>query len=237
MDYKELIEIFIRCIVAVVVLFILVKIMGKKQIAQLNLFDYIIGISIGSVAADISIDIKKPLIDGLFSMTIYALLASFISFITIHSIYLRRFFTGVPTLVMENGKIIESGLRKVKFDINDFLEQARSSGYYNLNDIDYAIMETSGNISFLPKKENMPVTLKDMKLKGSSSFTANIIIDGNIMKNNLKSIGKDEKWLLHELKIRGYSNYQDILLLLLDKDGNIYIYEKNVLSNNSTLLE
>ena len=76
MDYRELIEIFIRCIVAVVVLFILVKIMGKKQIAQLNLFDYIIGISIGSVAADISIDIKKPLIDGLFSMTIYALLAS-----------------------------------------------------------------------------------------------------------------------------------------------------------------
>lgn len=238
MEMNNLLEIFLRSISTLVVLFILVKIMGKKQISQLNLYDYIIGISIGSIAADISLDINKPLIEGLFSMAIYGISASFISYITTKSIVLRRVFTGVPTLLIEKGKIVESGLNKVKFDINDLLEEARTAGYYHLENIEYAIMEANGKVSFLPKKEHQPITNKDMKIKTTEDgLSANLIIDGNLMEKNLKSLGKDEKWLKQILKVKGYDSYQNILLLTMDKEEKIIVYEKGIHSENSTILE
>lgn len=238
MELGNLWYIFIRSIATLIVLFLLVKLMGKKQISQLNLYDYMIGISIGSVAADISLDINKPLIDGLFSMTIYGLSAAFISYITTKSIVLRRLFTGVPTILIEKGKLIESGLNKVKFDINDLLEEARTRGYYHLDEIEYAIMEANGKVSFLPKKEHQPVTNKDMKIKvQEDGLSANLIIDGNLMTKNLKALGKDEKWLKQILKVKGYDSYQNILLLTMDHQEKITIYEKGLHAQNSTVLE
>lgn len=238
MELGNLWDIFIRSIVTLIALFLLVKLMGKKQISQLNLYDYMIGISIGSIAADISLDINKPLIDGIISIIIYGLSATFISYITTKSIVLRRLFTGVPTILIEKGNLIESGLKKVKFDINDLLEEARTSGYYHLDEIEYAIMEASGKVSFLPKKEYQPVTNKNMKIKTQEDgLSANLIIDGNLMVNNLKALGKDEKWLKEILKVKGYDSYQNILLLIMDNQEKITIYEKGLHAQNSTVLE
>ena len=238
MDYQTMGSVFIRSIVTIVVLFLLAKVMGKKQISQLNLFDYIVGITIGSVAADISLDLNKSFLDGVICMLVFGLTGALVSYVTLKSIKLRRFFTGTPSIIIENGKIIEEGLKKVKFDINDLMEELRGAGYFNIDEVAYAVMETNGKISFLPKDEEKPVTKKDMDLKIiPSSLVANIIIDGKIMMNNLKAMNKDEKWLSHELKGLGYKDIDEILLATLDSNDKIMVYKKGISAKYDTIFE
>ena len=146
---EDLLNIFLRTIIVLIILFFIAKMVGKKQISQLNLFDYIVGITIGSIAADISLDLEKDLLAGLVSLFLYGIIAYLISLLTMKSIKARRFFTGVPTVLVENSKIIESGLKMTKIVINELLAEARIAGYFDLDEIEYAIMEVNGNISFL----------------------------------------------------------------------------------------
>lgn len=235
---EDLLNIFLRTIIVLIILFFIAKMVGKKQISQLNLFDYIVGITIGSIAADISLDLEKDLLAGLVSLFLYGIIAYLISLLTMKSIKARRFFTGVPTVLVENSKIIESGLKKTKIDINELLAEARIAGYFDLDEIEYAIMEVNGNISFLPKDREKPITKKDMNLKSvDTGLTANVIIDGKYMKNNMKAIGKNKKWLDHELKILGYDNYATILLATVDINYKILVYRKDVKPDKNTVLE
>ena len=235
---SNLLNIILRTIIVLIVLFLIAKMVGKKQISQLNLFDYIVGITIGSIAADISLDLEKDLLAGLLSLSLYGFIAYLISYITMKSIKARRFFTGVPTVLVEKSKIIESGLKKTKIDINELLAEARIAGYFDLDEIDYAIMEINGNISFLPKEKNKPVTKKDMKLKSpDSGLTANVIIDSIYMENNMKAINKSKRWLDHELKVQGYNNYDNILLATVDNNYKVLVYKKDVNPDKNTVLE
>lgn len=237
MDYESIMSVLIRSIVTLLVLFILAKVMGKKQISQLNIFDYIIGITIGSVGADISLDLNKHFIDGIVCLVTFGLFGAFISFITLKSIRLRRLFSGTPSMLIEDGKIIEDGLKKVRFDINDLMEEMRNAGYFDISSIAYAIMETSGRVSFLPKDDSMPITKKDMDLKiVPSSLVCNAIIDGNIMINNLRAINKDREWMMHELKVMG-KKLDDILLATVDSNYKVSIYEKGIKSKYDTIFE
>lgn len=233
----DILSIIYRSILILICIFFLTKMMGKKQISQLSLFDYVVGITFGSIAADVSLDLEKNLISGLISLFIYGLFSVFISFITRKSIVLRRFFIGVPTILVENGKIIESGLTKCKIDVNELLSEARRMGYFDFSEVNYAIMETDGNISFLPFEWAKNSTKKDLKIKtGNNALVANIIIDGKILDNNLKSVNKDKKWLLHELKVKEY-DIKEILLCTLDINNKLTIYKKNINSEKCTILE
>ena len=201
----DVFSVTIRTITILIVLFIFAKLMGKKQVSQMNLFDYIIGITMGSVVADISLDINKSFISGTVSLAIYCFADILIAVLTNKSISFRRLINGVPTILIENNKIIESGLKKSKIDVNDLLSSARSMGYFNLEEIDYAIMETNGKISFLPKTNDMPLTKKDYNLNmKNEGLTTNLIIDEILLENNLKNINKTKKWLNHELKVKGF---------------------------------
>ena len=235
---SNFLNICFRTILVLIILFFITKMMGKKQISELNFFDYIVGITIGSIAADISLDIEKNMIAGIAALFIYGFISYIISFVSIKSILARRFFIGVPTVLVEKGKIIESGLKKSKIDVNDLLMEARENGYFNLDEIDYALMEVNGNISFLPKEKEKPVTKKDMKIKCSNEgLTVNAIIDSKYMANNMKAINKDKEWLDHELKVNGYDNYDNILLATIDNNYKVTIYEKNVKPDKNTVLE
>ena len=140
---------------------------------------------------------------------------------------LRRFFMDIPTVIIEDGVLLEESLKKVKYDINDFLEQCREQGYFDISEIAYAVMESSGKISILPKSENKVITRKDMKIKGDrTGLVANVIIDGKIMQENLKAMKKDEKWLLKKVKDQG-KNIESILLATLDTNNKFLIYEKS----------
>lgn len=235
---SNFLNICFRTILVLVILFFITKMMGKKQISELNFFDYVVGITIGSIAADISLDIEKNMIAGIAALFIYGFISYIISFVSIKSILARRFFIGVPTVLVEKGKIIESGLKKSKIDVNDLLMEARENGYFNLDEIDYALMEVNGNISFLPKEKEKPVTKKDMKIKcNNEGLTVNAIIDSKYMANNMKAINKDKEWLDHELKVNGYDNYDNILLATIDNNYKVTIYEKNVKPDKNTVLE
>lgn len=235
---SDFLNICFRTILILIILFFITKMMGKKQISELNFFDYVVGITIGSIAADISLDIEKDMLAGIAALFIYGFISYIISFVSIKSILARRFFIGVPTVLVEKGKIIESGLKKSKIDVNDLLMVARENGYFNLDEIDYALMEVNGNISFLPKENDKPVTKKDMKIKcNNEGLTVNAIIDSKYMANNMKAINKDKEWLDHELKVNGYDNYDNILLATIDNNYKVTIYEKNVKPDKNTVLE
>lgn len=220
--------VILRSFLSLGVLFLITKMLGKKQVSQLSLFDYVIGISIGNFAAEITINLEASIIYGIVAVTVFGIVAYCISILTMKSIYLRRFFMGTPTVLIDNGKLLESGLKKVKFDVNDLLQECRNNGYFDLNEIEYAVMEVNGEVSILPKPEYKPVTLNDMNLKGTDQgLCANIIIDSEIMTNNLENMNKDKKWLKHQLKVKGYSNLDNILLATLDKNEKLTIYDKN----------
>ena len=235
---NECLNIASRTIVMAVIIFFLTKLLGKKQISQLSFFDYIVGITIGSTVADISLDVEKNFIGGIISLVIFVIIAYFISIITMKSITARRFLTGVPTVLVEKGKIIESGLKKCKLDVNELLAEARIEGYFDIEEIDYALMEINGAISFLPKEKDKPVTKKDMKVKlDKNGLTASVIIDGVYMENNMTAIGKDKEWLDHELKVQGYNDYNEILLATIDVNNKVTIYRKDVRPKKNTVLE
>lgn len=234
----ETLSMILRTILVLIILFIIGKIMGKKQVSQMNISDYIIGITIGSIAADISLDLEKDLIAGIIILFIYGVSNYLISYITMKNIHARRFVYGVPTLLIENNKIIESGLKKAQVDINDLLSEARLNGYFDISEIETAIMETDGKISFQPKEIYSQVTKKDMNIKTKEkNLTANLIIDETLLEENLKEINKTKEWLDKELKILGYKDYHNILLATLDTDNKLKIYEKNVKSQKSSILE
>ena len=224
---KEIGIVIIRSIISLTVLFGVTKLLGKKQVSQLSLFDYVIGISIGNFAAEITMNMETNLINGIIAMVVFGLIAYLVSIVTMKSIRLRRFFMGVPTPLIQDGKIIEKNLKKVKFDVNDLLEECRSKNYFDINEIECALMESKGTLSILPKGEYKPITIKDMNIKPTKrGLVANVIIDKKIMKENLKNMNKDEKWLKQQLKEKGYK-LEDILLGTLDINEKLTIYKIN----------
>lgn len=237
-NFGELGIVIIRSIISLTVLFAVTKLLGKKQVSQLSLFDYVIGISIGNFAAEMTINMDTQFLNGITAMIVFGLMAYLVSVTTMKSIILRRFFMGVPTLLIQKGKILENNLKKVKFDINDLLEECRSKGFFDISEIEYALMESKGTLSILPKGENKVITIKDMKIKPKvQGLVANIIIDSKIMKNNLKNMNKTEQWLEQQLKEKGYKTKENILLATLDINEKLIIYEKNNEEQEINILE
>lgn len=237
-DFIEILDVIIRSLISLITLFLITKMLGKKQVSQLSLFDYVIGISIGNFAAEISINTDTPYINGLVAVLIFGLVALSISILTMKSMLLRRFFMGTPTLLIQNGKILNKNLKKVKFDINDMLEECRNNNYFDISEIEYAIMEANGKLSILPKSENKPLTPKDMDLKtDKASLCANVIIDSKYMLINLKNMHKDKNWLDQQLKIKGYDDPSKILLATLDINDKLVVYERNYNEKPFDILE
>ena len=226
--WLELSDVSLRSIISVVVLFILAKLMGKRQISHLTFFDYAIGISIGSIAAALAVDRSVDYEHGLAGMIIYALFGILLSYITLKSVKMREIISGTPTIIIQNGKIIEQNLRKTKLHVNDILEECRIMGAYNIADVEYAILETNGKVSVLLKSQKAPVTCEDLKIPPEyKGLSADLIIDGKIMPKHLAKVNLTEEWLKDELKKRNIMSRKDVLLASLDTSGNLLIDLKN----------
>ena len=224
----EVLDVIFRALLSLIVLFLVTKLLGKKQVSQLSLFDYVIGISIGNFAAEMTTDLELSYVNGIVAVLVFGLVAFMVSYLTMKSIVLRRFFIGTPTVLIQSGKILVNNLKKCKLDINDLLEQCRVDGYFDISQIEYALMEANGRLSILPKGEFLPVTIGDMKLKKEKQdLCANVIIDGKIMNNNLTAMNKDKKWLDKELKVKGYDDISNVLLATVDNQEKLNVYERN----------
>jgi len=223
---NDLLNIILRTILVLIIIFFLFKLMGKKQVSQMSMFDYITGITIGSIVADISLDIEKNLIAGIICLLIYCLTDIILSYLSLKSIKLREFFNGKAVTLIENGQINRENMSKNKINLNVLETEARTMGYFNLNEINNAILEPNGKISFELKEKEKPVNKKDINLKvKNKGLVYNLIIDGTIIEENLKATNKTKQWLNHELKIKG-KNKKDILLFTIDETEKINIYPK-----------
>ncbi len=185
---------------SIVVLFLLTKLIGNRQMSQLSMFDYINGITIGSIAAEMATaleDFWKPLL----AMVVYALVAVAISFLNSKSLSARRLLNGKSLVLFENGKLYFENLKKAKFDLGEFLSQCRINGYFDLSNLQAAVLETNGHVSFLPLQDQRPVTPKDLNLQvPADRLVANVILDGQVMTENLHNIGNNKEWLEKQLK-------------------------------------
>lgn len=223
---NEITNVILRTIFIIILIFILFKLMGKKQVSQMSMFDYITGITIGSIAADISLDIEKNIQSGIVCLLIYCLIDILISYLSLKSIKLRYFFEGKEVPLIINGKINKENMAKNKITINILQTEARLMGYFDLNEINNAILEPSGMISFEPFDKVKPTTKKDMGIKPTNKgLVYNLIIDGEIIKDNLNHTKKTEKWLKNQIKQKG-KKLEDILLLTIDETEKISIYPK-----------
>ena len=234
-NYEELWIVIYRSFLSLATLFLVTKMLGKKQVSQLSLFDYVIGISIGNFAAEMTINLESQTMNGILAVFIFGIVAYAVSILTMKSIFLRRFFMSTPTILIEKGQIIKAGLKKVKFDINDLLQQCRINGYFDVNDIEYAIMEANGTISILPKENKRCVNLEDLNIsKEQTGLCANVIIDGKIMEENLKNINKSKEWLLKQIKTNDFSK---ILLATVDNNEQLRLYFSDNKSKSHEILE
>ncbi len=222
-----LLKAFLTASFSVVALFLLIKLVGNKQISQMNMFDYINGITIGSIAAELSVtDDFQHFLVVLIALITYSLCAIIISIGTSKSIFLRRLLTGKAMIIIENGKIYRKNLIKCKLDINDVLTLARNEGYFNISDVSYAIMENNGKVSFMPKSTVRPVNPNDMNIVPKPErLLCNVIIDGKLMPENLTLSGNDEKWLQTQINAQGYNDYSEIMLATVDCENNLSIFK------------
>lgn len=237
-DFIELFEVVIRSLLSLFVLFIATKIIGKKQVSELSLFDYVIGISMGNFAAEISLSNEIHFVNSIAAVVVFSLISYLVSFLSLKSLFFRRLFVGKSTILIQNGNIIKKNLWKVKMDVNELLQQARVNNIFDLSEVLFAIMEANGQVSFLQKSIYRNLTPNDMKVDVSDScLCANVVIDGKILEKNLLYMNKDSKWLLHQLKVMGINDLSNILLVTMDNNDKLTVYNSNVNMKSKDILE
>ncbi|MEY8332149.1 DUF421 domain-containing protein [Lachnospiraceae bacterium 47-T17] len=224
---KEIGSVTILAISSVIVLFLLTKLMGYRQMSQMSLFDYINGITIGSIAAEMATDLENYHLP-LTAMIVYGLAAVCLSWISQKSMSARRFLNGKPLILLHHDTLYEENLKKAKIDLNEFLEQCRVSGYFDIAQLQTVILEGNGKLSFLPKAEERPATPADLNLTpDAEDMTAALVLDGHIMEKNLRHSGKDKKWLTAHLSNLGYPDTKEVLLATCDLNNKLTVFAKN----------
>lgn len=223
----EYFTVFYQSLFSVIILLILTKLMGYRQISQLSMFDYINSITIGSIAAEMAVDLEGNYLKPLLAMVVYAVFVIILSKISQKFIPFRRLINGKAIMIYQNGMIYNENLRKAKMDVDEFLVECRVNGYFDLSQIESAILEPNGKISFLPVTEDRPATPKDLGIQPvQEEIFANVIVDGKVMEYNLKHAGKDRNWLNQQLDGKNIKKIEDVFLAVCDKQGNFYAFPK-----------
>lgn len=211
-------------------LFIISKVLGKKQIAQLEFIDYAVGISLGSIAAEWAFADDRPFYDFAIAMAVFFALAFLVAVIGRKNSFLKRLFKGKPVTLIYEGEILSASLQKTKIDVNDLLSMLREKGYFDPNDVAYAIFETSGQLSVLPKGGQKSVVIEDIdkrKIK-RPSLTDVLVVDGVVSKSGLNEIGKTTAWLFKKLQIKEKKELKNIILATYDgENNNVNVHYKN----------
>lgn len=208
----EIIKVVLTSILSILALFIVTKLMGHKQVSQLDFFDYVCGITIGSIGAELATELESPE-KPLIAIGVYGLASIILNLMTQKFFAARKYINGTPTILFNNGHLYRQNLKQAKLDLSEFTLLCREQGYFDLEDIQTAVFEHNGKLSILPKAAKRPATPEDLKITAKSTYTGvEVIMDTRVMSENLNRIGRDEKWLNKELKSHGYQDAREILL-------------------------
>ena len=222
----DFLNVVILGVVSFIVLFVLSRIMGYRAISEISFFDYVVGITIGSVAAEMSTNIDMEWWKGVTAMVIYALLDVLFTVLSQKNVLARQIISGNPIILIYKGKIYKKNLKKARIELNDLLSSARSAGYFNIADVDYAIMETTGKISFQPVALKRPLNPKDFNFAPQSEgLTINVIMDGKIMEDDLADAKIDKKDLIRRVRQQD-KDVKNIFLGIMDSNGVLTLFDK-----------
>ncbi len=221
----DILKVTLTSIFSAATLFLIAKILGHKQMSQLDFFDYITGITIGSVAAELATELEEPL-KPFIAMVVYGAITAGLSFLTSKFPKTRKFVNGSPTIIMNDGKIYRNNMTKAKIDLSDFMVMCRQEGFFNVNDIKTAVFEYNGRLTILPKAEKRPVCSCDLNISPpAESINTEVIMDGRILEENLKRMGLDSMWLKKEINAQGYKSEKEIFLGICDNEHQLTLFE------------
>ena len=208
------------------ILFLSAKIIGHKQIAQLDFFDYITGITIGSIAAEMATELEEPW-KPMIAMVLYGGITLALSLISSRFPRSRKYLNGTPTILMDHGKLYYENLKKARLDLSEFLVLCRQQGYFDLTTIQTAIFEYNGKLTILPVTTQRPVTPQDMALTPAQELIfTELIMDGRILEDNLKRMGLDRTWLDKQLKQHHISSAKEVFLAACDRNLKFVLFKK-----------
>ena len=223
----EALNVILASLLSALILFFIAKIIGHKQVAQLEFFDYITGITIGSIAAELATTLDKPWWKPTVSMIVFGGITVSLSVITRKFPRSRKYVNGTPTVVMNDGKLYCKNMKKAKLELSEFLLLCRQEGYFNLNDIQTAVFEYNGKLSILPITAKRPLNPEDMDLNPKPEHIGTeIIMDGRTIGDNLKRKGLNEKWLKKELEKYGYKSAKEIFLGVCYDENELTLFPK-----------
>ena len=224
---QSLFTVIFRTVILYLLVFVVMRIMGKRQIGQLQPYELAVAIMISALAAIPMEDISIPLVNSIVPILILLSFQVMVSVLSVKYSPARALLCGKPSIVVENGRINELELGNLRVNINDLLEQLRLAGYPNLSDVEFAVMETNGQLSVIPKSQKRPLNPEDIGLPTNyEGLCYSLIVDGQIDSQNLKTVGLSEKWLKDELNKFGINNFKDVFLASLDSSGNLFYQEK-----------
>ena len=208
----EVFKIILTALLSVAALFVITKIMGHKQVAQLDFFDYVSGITIGSIGAELATELESPEYP-LVALGVYGAVSILLNLLAHKLPRTRKYINGTPTILLSGGTLYRENLKKAKLDLSEFLLLCREQGYFDLEEISTAIFEHNGKLSILPCAASRPATPTDFGIAVKPTHIGvEVIMDGQIMGENLVRLGRDERWLSKQISKEGYKNARDILL-------------------------
>ncbi|WP_130860854.1 DUF421 domain-containing protein [Gracilibacillus phocaeensis] len=193
-------DVAVRVILFLIALFLLTKLLGKKQLSELSYFEYVSGITIGSIAAEVIINTDNKIWHGIIGICVFSLFIYLVEIFSVHSKQFRDFVEGSGTVIIKDGKVLEENLKKEHYTTDELLQLLRGKDIFDLSEVEYAVLEAKGSVSVLPKKDFRPVTRKDLGLASvNEKETQTVIMDGEILKESLTATGKNLEWLKTEL--------------------------------------
>lgn len=219
---------FIRTIITYAVVIFSLRIMGKRQIGQLQPSELVVAIMISDLATVPISDVSIPLLYGIVPIFTLVVCEILLSMVSLKSEWIRVFLSGKPQVILKNGKIIREELKRSRINVDDLMEELRVAGYFSLSDIDTVILETGGSLSVIPTSDSAQPTNKDMDIKAVQQEIPYIFVaDGKVRKSELVRSGKDKKWISDVMKKQKIKSIDDIFILSEDGEGNIFVQRKD----------
>lgn len=221
----EYTEVLLQTLLAFTAIFLYARILGKQQVAQLTVFEYITGITFGSIAASLAVETGPGKTWFHFiGLTIFFLLTYMMGHFSLMSRPARKLIAGEPTVVIHNGRILENNLKNLQYNLDDLLMQLREKGFFDTSKVEFALLETNGSLSVLPKSQHRPTTPQDLQLPTEyEGLMSELVMDGEIIYQNLIQNDLDDTWLLEELRQAGIKDLNEVFFAGLTTDGSLHI--------------
>lgn len=219
--------IFVRTVILYFAILISMRIMGKRQLGEMEISEFIVAALIADLAATPLQDIGIPLLNGLVPIIIMFCFEIIIAGLNMRSVKLRKLTYGRPEIIIRDGRIIREAMHKNRFTLDELMQELRAQGLTDTAQVEYAVLETNGQLSIILKSGNQPATASQMGVDADDVSYAHIIInEGRILDNNLKLLGRDRRWLANELKRQNLRSADEVYILTLSENGSVFCQAK-----------